>query len=187
MVMRLIEPLIRLNNAASTGDDIAFNPAADVAADGRMKLAKAEEYLMQTFKSLRFFEESGKFYFEGNVAAVPEGFRNDLSISIGFKRELGLPVAAYGSYPTRAEADLPKAGQFKEEIKGISRRDQIGSVRITLCIDAPKHTNTTYNREGYEVIWVISSNNDNRIDVYDCTTYEKELSKFYDLAKIFQW
>jgi hypothetical protein len=152
-----------------------------------MKLAKAEEYMMQTLKSLRFFEEGGKFYFEGNVAAVPEGFRNDLSIRIGFKPDLNIPVASYGTYPSRAQADLPKIGPFKEELKGISSRSQIRNVLITICIDAPKHTNNTYDKYGYEVIWVIDSSYDNRIDVYDYITYEKEGSKFYDFSQIFKW
>jgi hypothetical protein len=187
MVIRLIEPVFRLNNTASTGDDIAFNPATDVATDGRMKLAKAEEYLMKTLQSLRFYEEGGKFYFEGNVAEVPEGFKNDLSISIDFKKGLDSPGVGYGTYPTRAQAYLPKNGPFKEEIKGISSRDQVVGVQIIIYIDAPKHTNTTYDRDGYQVIWVIDSINDNRIEVYESITYEKGSSKFYDFSTIFLW
>jgi len=152
-----------------------------------MKLVKAEEYMMATLKSLRFYQEDGKFYFEGNVAEVPEGFRNNLSISIGFKPDLSLPVTSYGSYPLRAQTALPKVGSFFEEIKGISSRDQINTVRVTLYIDAPNHTNNTYDKYGYEVLWTISSNYDNRIEVYDSITYEKESNKFFDLSVIFQW
>jgi hypothetical protein len=184
MVVRLIDPAFRLGS----GDAIAFDPAADVAADGRMKLAKAEEYMMKTVQSLRFYQEGGKFYFEGNVAEVPEGFRNDLGINISFvKGRDAAGGVSYGSYPFTGDEDLPKMGPFKEELKGISSRDQIGSVRINIYIDAPKHTNTTYDGNGYEVIWVISSNNDNRIEVYDYITYRKAGNKFYDFSQLFQW
>jgi hypothetical protein len=182
MVVRLIDPIYRLGS-----DDIAFDPKTDVAADGRMKLAKAEEYMMKTLQSLKFYQEGGKFYFEGNVVEVPEGFENNLSISVGFKTELKLPVATYGSYPFRAQAALPTAGPFKEELKGISSRDQIRNVLISLYIDAPKHTNKTYDMDGYEVIWVLDSSYDNRIDVYNYITYEKASSKFYDFSTIFLW
>jgi hypothetical protein len=182
MVVRLIDPIYRLG-----GDDIAFDPKTDVAADGRMKLAKAEEYMMKTLQSLKFYQEGGKFYFEGNVAEVPEGFRNNLSISIGFKEKLGLPVATYGSHPLRAQTALPKVGPFKEELKGISSRNQIEGATIILYIDAPKHTNTTYDQYGYEVLWLLDSSYDNRIDVYDYITYRKTSSKFYDFSTIFLW
>jgi hypothetical protein len=47
MVVRLIENSHRLG-----GSDITFDPAVDVAADGRMKLAKAKEYIMKNVQSL---------------------------------------------------------------------------------------------------------------------------------------
>jgi len=87
----------------------------------------------------------------------------------------------------RAQIALPQSGPFKVELEGISRRDQIGTVLIGIYIFAPEHTNKSYDKKGFEVIWEISSNNDNRIDVFDYTTYEKPGSKFYDLSKTFQW
>jgi len=181
MVVRLIDPTYRLGNS-----DIAFDPAVDVAADGRMKLAKAEEYLMQTLQSLRFYEEGGKFYFEGNVAEVPEGFENTLNIDIIFKRDTGLPIISYGSYPLRAQKALPNEGSFKVEVLGISL-EQIAGIEITMFIDALYHINKLYDRYGYEVVWVINSNNDNRIDTIDSITYGKETHKFYDFSTIFLW
>jgi len=177
-----MDPTHRLGSS-----DITFDPKTDVAADGRMKLAKAEEYMMKTLQSLRFYEEGGKFYFEGNVAEVPEGFWNVLSISIGFTEIADLPVASYASRPARAQKALPQVGSFKVELEGINNRSHIGSVLINTYVFAPNHTNTTYDRYGYEVIWVISSSNDNRIDAYDYITYRKSGSKFYDLSQIFQW
>ena len=182
MVVRLIDPVYRLGG----GSDISFDPAVDVAADGRMKLAKAEEYLMQTLQSLKFYEENGKFYFEGNVVETPEGFRNKLNISIIFKQDTDLPIASYGSYPLRAQKALPNEGPFREEIPGISSV-QIAGIEITMFIDAPNHTNKLYDRYGYEVVWAINSNNNNRIDVLDSITYGKETHKFYDLSTIFLW
>ena len=188
MVVRLIDPVYRETVALSTevqgGAQIAFDPATDVAEDGRMKLVKAEEYMMKTLQSLRFYEENGKFYFEGYVTEVPEGFRNWLNISIGVDQGIG---SSYGSYPLRAQLPLTKIGPFKEEIKDVSSREQIINVLITIHIDAPSHTNTTFDQYGYEVIWVIDTSNDNRIEVYDYTTYRKEASKFYDFSTIFQW
>jgi len=182
MVVRLIDPVYRLGG----GSDISFDPAVDVAADGRMKLAKAEEYLMQTLQSLKFYEENGKFYFEGNVAETPEGFENTLNIGIIFKQETDLPIVNYGSYPLITQQALPNQGPFKEEVPGISLK-QIAGIEITMFIDAPNHTNKLYDRYGYEVVWVINSNNDNRIDAVDSITYGKETHKFYDLSTIFLW
>ena len=191
MIVRLIDPLYRV--AAETKPDepvgrvIPFNPATDVAADGRMKLAKAEEYLMATFKTLRFYQEGGKFYFEGDTVEAPEGFRTDLNISVGFKESLGIPVASYSSYPSRGQKALPKSGPFTVELEGASSRDQIIAVLITLNIAAPHHTNTSYDREDYEVTWTISYGYDNRIEVVNYVTERKVSSKFYDLSTIFQW
>jgi hypothetical protein len=182
MVVRLIDPIYRLG-----GDDIAFDPKTDVAADGRMKLAKAEEYLMKNLQSLRFYQEGDKCYFEGYVAEVPEGFRNRFDISIEFKRGSGLPVANYSSVPYPADIDLPKAGYFKEEIKGISSPDIINYVLIAMSVNAIKHTNTNKGGESYEVYWALYSSNDNRIACVDCITWEKQTNKFYDLSKIFTW
>jgi hypothetical protein len=168
------------------GSQIAFNPQTDVAEDGRMKLAKAEEYLMKTLQSLKFYEENGKLFFEGYVVEVPEGFRNNLAIDIIFKKGLGIPIASYGSYPLRAQQALVKDGPFKVEVESISL-EQIAGIDITMLIDAPKHTNNAYNKYPYEVIWVINSNNDNRFDIIDYITYGKETHKFYDLSTIFQW
>jgi hypothetical protein len=191
MIVRLIDPLYRITAAPKpdepAGSQITFNPATDVAADGRMKLAKAEEYLMATFQSLRFYQEGGKFCFEGNTAEAPEGFRTDLSIRVGFKESLNLPVANYSSYPARGQKDLPESGPFKVELEGISSRDQIIAVRITISIAAPNHTNTSYDRADYEVIWSISSMYDNRIEVINYVTEREVSSKFYDLSTIFQW
>jgi hypothetical protein len=153
-----------------------------------MKLAKAEEYLMATFQSLRFYLEGGKFCFEGNTAEAPEGFRTDLSIRVGFKESLEMPVANYGSYPSGGQKDLPESGPFKVELEGISSRDQIGGVRITISIAALHYT---YIRESsfedYEVIWSISSMYDNRIEVISYITKREVSNKFYDLSTIFQW
>jgi hypothetical protein len=188
MVVRLIDPIYRLNNARN---DIAFNPATDVSADGRMKLAKAEEYLMKNLKSLKFYEENGKCYIEGYVAEVPEGFKNRLDIAIVFKQGSGLPVANYTSYMAsifhKGVVELPNAGAFKEEIKGISNHDTIDYVHITMAIEAFKHTNTNKGDYSYEVFWTLYSTNDNRIACVDCITYEKQTNKFYDLSTVFLW
>jgi hypothetical protein len=185
MVVRLIDPIERLTVAFGTPDApaIAFNPAVDVAADGRMKLEKAEEYMMATLKTLKFFEEGGKFYIEGNVAEVPEGFRNRVSISVQYR---GGGVG-YATYPYINDSALPKVGLFKMELTEVSNRDHIGGVLITLYIDTPNHTNTTYDKYGYEVIWTIDSDNDNRIDVSDYLKSQNRSSKFYDLSTIFTW
>jgi hypothetical protein len=158
-----------------------------VAADGRMKLAKAEEYLMKNLQSLRFYQEGDKCYFEGNVAEVPEGFRNKLAILLEYKQGSGLPVATYSSSPFIADKDLPKAGPFKEEIQGISSPEKINYVQITMAIEALKHTNTNKDGRSYEVYWTLYSTNDNRIACVDCITWEKQTNKFYDLSKIFTW
>jgi hypothetical protein len=190
MVVRLIDPVYRItmeaNTGVTTGSAIAFDPKTDVAADGRMKLAKAEEYLMKTLKSIRFYEEGGKFYFEGNAAEVPEGFENLVSISVRVSPSVGIGFG-YSTYPSRAQTALPKAGPFKVELEGISSRNQIGGAMVIIYIDTPNHTNTTYDKHGYEVIWTIDTDNDNRIDVSDYITYQKRTSKFYDFSTIFQW
>jgi hypothetical protein len=186
MVVRLIDPIYRLGS-----DDIAFDPKTDVAADGRMKLAKAEEYLMKNLQSLRFYQEGDKCCFEGYVAEVPEGFKNRLDIKIEFKRGSGLPVANYTSYMAsifhKGVVELPNAGPFKEEIEGISSPEKINFVQITMAIEAFKHTNSNKGEQSYEVYWAIYSTNDNRIACVDCITWEKQTNKFYDLSKIFQW
>jgi hypothetical protein len=191
MVVRLIDPVYRVsvdaNSQAPVGSQIAFNPQTDVAADGRMKLGKAEEYMMKTLQSLRFFEEGGKFYFEGNVAEVPAGFENDLTIDIVFQQGKGI---SYGTYPLKTQTPLPSTGLFKVELLGINSRDQINSVMIILYIDAPNHTNPLFSYHGYQVIWTIKSSYDNRIEVNQYLTQENyfnETSKFYDLSTIFQW
>jgi hypothetical protein len=191
MVVRLIDPVHRV--AMTPGTDvpvssaITFSPSTDVAADGRMKLAKAEEYLMKNLQALRFYTEGGKFYFEGNVAEVPEGFRNWLYISIEFKQGTGLPVASYRTDIIRFGTELPKVGPFKEEIKGISSPDQINNIQVTMAIEAPNHTNKTYEEKSYEVYWTIYSTNDNRIAAVDCIAYQKQTEKFYDLSQVFTW
>jgi hypothetical protein len=187
MIVRLIDPVYRITATATAGSDIAFNPATDVAADGRMKLAKAEEYLMKNVQSLRFFTEGGKYYFEGYVTEVPLGFENRISIRIIFKPGTGLPIASYNTIPYRAVIELPTVGPFNEEIKGIGNLDQINYVTVTTSINAINHTNATHEKASYEVCWIFASGNDNRIDVINCIGADKESHKFYDLSKIFQW
>ena len=180
MLVRLIDPCFRLC-------EITFDPATDVAADGRMKTVKAEQYLMKNLQSLRFYEENGKFYFEGYVTEVPEGFVNELFISVVFQRDTGLPVANYSSDPYPAEKELPMIGPFKEEIKGIDSLIQIRYIEVTMMIDAIRHTNTTFDRVSYEVCWIFDSGSDNRIDAVNQINASKETHKFYDLSKVFTW
>jgi hypothetical protein len=182
MVVRLIDKSHRLG-----GSDITFDPAVDIAADGRMKLAKAEEYLMKNVQSLKFYEENGKVCFEGNVAEVPAGFENRISIDITFKQGTGLPVAAYNTIPYRAVINLPKVGPFKEEIMGISSYNQIRDIEIITSIDAIEHTNTAYGSYKYEGCWIFGPDNDNRIDAINCIKDSRETHKFYDLSTIFLW
>jgi hypothetical protein len=159
----------------------------DVAADGRMKLAKAEEYLMRNLQSLRFYTEGGKYYFEGNTTEVPPGFENRISIRIIFRSGTGLPIASYNTIPYRAVIELPAAGPFKEEIKGINSLEQINYVQVTTSINAITHTNTSNDRESYEVCWIFNSGADNRIDAINCIGAGIETHKFYDLSTIFTW
>jgi len=182
MIVRLIDPVYRLGGS----DDIAFDPAIDVAADGRMKLAKAEEYLMQNLQSLKFYEEDGKVCFEGYVAEVPEGFENRISIGIVFKPGLGIPIASYNTISFPAVIELPVSGPFKEEVKG-GGLEQINYIEITMSINAIHHTNTSYGRYSYEVAWIFSSGHDNRIDAINCIKADMETHKFYDLSTIFLW
>jgi hypothetical protein len=189
MVVRLIDKSQRVKVSAApdvpAGNQIAFNPAVDVAADGRMKLEKAEEYLMKNLQSLKFYEENGKVYFEGYVTEVPEGYRNRINIIIVFMPGTGLTASSYNSDPFPADIVLPPAGSFKEEVKG--SLEQINYIEVTMSINAIKHTNKVYGRDSYEVAWIFSSGHDNRIDAINCIKADEETSKFYDLSQIFQW
>jgi hypothetical protein len=188
MLVRLIDPSHRLTvTAAEDPVGITFNPATDVAADGRMKLEKAEQYLMKNVQSLRFYTEGGKYYFEGYTTEVPEGFENRISIGIIFTPGTGLPIANYNTIPYRAVIDLPTVGPFKEEIKGISSLEQINYVVVTTSINAINHTNTSYEKYNFEVCWEFSSGNDNRINAINCIKASIETHKFYDLSTIFTW
>ncbi|MCL1905400.1 MAG: S-layer homology domain-containing protein [Clostridiales bacterium] len=180
MLVRLLDPCYRLR-------EITFDPAADVAADGRMKLAKAEQYLMKNLRSLRFYMEGGKFYFEGEVAEVPEGFKNNLNIAVEFKKGSGLPIASYSSYPFKTDMDLPDKGTFKEEIKGMNSLDQINYVQIIMMVEAPGHTNKEYDKKSFEILWSFYSIYDNRINVFDYIEEINASHKFYDFSQIFQW
>jgi len=184
MLVRLLDPAYRLC-------EITFDPAVDVAADGRMKLAKAEQYLMKNLHSLKFYTENGKFYFEGYVAEVPPDFDNWIAISFQFKQGSGLPVADYDTIPSILFHEdvviLPRVGPFKEEVAGISGPEIIDNIMVTMAIEAPNHTNTTYNQKSYEVLWLFYSNNDNRIACIDKIGIEEQINKFYDLSQIFQW
>ena len=180
MVVRLLDPLYRLS-------EISFDPAADVAADGRMKLAKAEQYLMRNLLSLKFYEEDGQYYFAGHVQEAPPGFENWLAVSIVFKQGAVLPIVNYNTIPYAEVTKLPIKGSFKEEIAGMISPDNIDHIRITLAIEALSHNNTTYEEKGYEVYWTLSTGNDNRIDCVDCVANEKQTDKFYDFSRIFQW
>jgi len=190
MVVRLIDPIFRIsaptNPDEPLGSSIAFNPSTDVAADGRMKLAKAEEYLIKNLQSLKFYEEGGKVYFEGYVTEVPEGFRNRINIIIVFRSGTGIPIASYNSDPFRADIKLPPAGPFKEEVKGGSL-EQINYIEVTMSINASNFAYTTFDNYSYEVAWIFSSGHDNRIDIINHIKASKETHKFYDLTTVFLW
>ena len=193
MVVRLLDQAYRLC-------EITFNPSVDVAADGRMKLAKAEQYLMKNLQSLKFYAENGKVYLEGNLVAVPAGFENWLYIRIIFKPSADLPIATYRTDTSILFHDqvnkLPGVGSFKEEINSydlngakikITSFNQIEDIVVTMGVRALNHTNTTYMEQEYEVYWVFDSENDNRIACINCIEWEKQVDKFYDLDQIFQW
>jgi len=194
MVVRLIDPIYRLDNADTADDpsittptnNITFNPTVDVAADGRMKLGKAEEYLMKNLQSLKFYEQNGKVYFEGYVTEVPEGYKNRINIKVVFKQGLGIPIASYNSAPFPADIKLPPAGPFQEEIKG-GGFEQIRYIEITMSINAIEHTNISYGRYNYEVAWIFSSLHDNRINIIDNIEASEETHKFFDLSTVFLW
>jgi hypothetical protein len=195
MVVRLIDHIYRLsvdaNPQTPVGNQIAFNPQTDVATDGRMKLAKAEEYLMKNLQSLKFYFENGNLCFEGYVVEVPEGFRNSIDIDIICMPGVIPPGGTYGSVPLTAQTPLPKAGSFKEELVGISNLDQIRYIRVAMWIVASNHTNTYQQGYPYEVIWVFETAFDNRINAVEYvaggSNYGKKNQKFYDLSTVFLW
>jgi|GEM_PF-5053383 len=178
---------------AALQSEISFDTKTDVAKEGRMKLAKAEEYMMNNLKSLRFYEKNGKYYFEGYVAELPQGFINKLEIRVNFVDgiEPKPPRIHISSDTSSILTGLPAAGPFKAEIKGISSFDQILSIYITTSIHAIKYTDFSL-----EVSWTLQyardyRQYDTRIEVVDYVSSEtsnvKMTDKPYDLSTIFTW
>jgi hypothetical protein len=184
MVVRLIDKSYR--RAFRVESEITFSAAVDVAPDGRMRKAKAEEYMMKNLQNLKFYEENGKVYFEGYVTEVPDGFFNRINITVVFEQGAGITMASYSTDTTKTDFKLPELGPFREEIKG-GVFSQIRYIEIATSINALKHTNIFFGSYSYEVAWILSSDNDDRIDVINFIRSHIETQELYDLSKIFTW
>ena len=184
MLVRLFDPAHRLG-------EISFDPAKDVAADGRMKLAKAEQYLMRNLQSLRFYAENGQFIMEGNLTDLPAGFENFITIHIEFKQGSGLPVESYRSDESiifhEMVHKLPTFGPFREVVQGISGPEKISDIRVNMAIEALDYDWPPHTDYASEVHWIFYSTNDDRIACIDTVGYSEQYDKFYDFSKIFEW
>ena len=166
MLVRLLDPAFRLC-------EIAFDPKTDVAADGRMKLAKAEQYMMKNLQSLRFYKEGGKFCFEGNLVEVPQGFENWLQIEISFNkpRKNGYYVYIYCTQVIGIGTDLPKEGPFKFEVPDLTNVNDVEYVFVQMSVRALEANPTTSHRM-YEGWWQFSTGHNNRIALIDDTKHQ---------------
>ena len=93
---------------AAPSKEVSFDPKTDVTVNGRMKLAKAEEYLALSIQNLTFFKENGKLYVKGNQPVLPEGFEVRLHISVTYLIDSKTPLGAFllSTHYEKASADL---------------------------------------------------------------------------------
>ncbi len=177
MIVRLIDKTYRYTLIGN----VPFTPVVDVAADGRMKQAKAKEYMDQTLNSLEFYRENRKFYVRGTFPELPEGFENWLDVLIVRK---GKPLIAYtNGFTTVKKQVITKTGSFTQELVGMTSTAEVEMIELLVGITAPK---APVKEENFEGFYSITTNEPNTIALVSNKTSSTQYLK-YDVLKLIKW
>jgi hypothetical protein len=177
MIVRLIDKSYRYKLVG----DIPFTPIVDVAADGRMKIAKAQQYMNQTLDSLEFYKENDKYYVKGSFPQLPEGFENWLKITVVRKNKPMITLT--NGFTMIKENVIPKEGSFSSELNDMASTSEIDLVEIQIGITAPNSNTKDDNFEGH---YSISTNSPNTIALVDNVAHETRYLNF-TVSKLFKW
>lgn len=177
MIVRLIDKSYRYQLIGN----VPFTPLVDVATDGRMKQAKAKQYMDQTLDSIEFYKENGKYYVKGTFSDLPQGFEHWMDITIIRKDK---PLILYtNGFTMIKEQVIPNKSAFIQEIVGLTSLSEIQTVEIQLGINAP---NSTAKGEGFESHYSVSTQSLNTIALISNVNHGTQYLK-YSVTKLFKW
>lgn len=179
MIVRMIDKSYRVKLVG----DVPFTLLTDVAADGRMKIDRAQQYMDQTLNSLEFYKEGGKYYVKGSFPELPEGFENWLTITVVRKSK---PIISFTNGFTTIEGKrIPKSGSFERELVGMLTPSEIETVEMQISIKGVGiKSSGDYNFEGH---YSITTSTPNRIGlVYDVSPYTTKYIDF-NVMSLFKW
>ena len=164
--------------------DVPFNEKTDIMQDGRMSTSRSKSFLDTTLQNLTFIKENGKYYISGTFPELPEGFTNELTVTITRKNS---PVIRLTNVYTAIEENkLPNTGAFKKELIGVNSIDEIEYAEIFMAINANNHTNDVGYKYGFTGNYRITTVNPN-IVTYIKNNGEATEELNYDFSKIFLW
>lgn len=179
MIVRMIDKSYRVKLVG----DVPFTPLTDVAADGRMKIDKAQQYMDQTLNSLEFYKEGGKYYVKGSFPELPNGFENWLTITVVRKNK---PLISFTNGFTMIQTQLiPKNGTFNRELVGMDSTTEIEVVEMQIAVNGVGiKSSGDYDFEGH---YSITTNTPNRVGlVYDIKPYTTKYIDF-NVKQLFKW
>jgi hypothetical protein len=161
---------------------ISFNPQRDIVPDGRMSVAKEQEFYMAWLKQLKFYKQGTKYYVKCTYPQLPAGFDFDMNIEIEKK---GGDIIILKTDAYLKQQNIPKKGSLVKELNGIGNLKNINWFTATVSIKALKYTNK--NEEPCMAYLLLASNNMNRIAlVYKTGTYDTQYIE-YNLKQVFRW
>lgn len=177
MIVRMIDKSYRVKLVG----DVPFIPLTDVAADGRMKIDKAQQYMDQTLNSLEFNKENGKYYVKGSFPELPDGFENWLKIMVVRKNK---PVITLTNGFTMIKDNvIPKEGSFNRELVGMSSTGEIEMVMIQIGVVAK---NAITKEDKFEGHYSITTNTPNTIALVDNVAHDTRYIN-YPVMNLFKW
>lgn len=164
---------------------ISFNPQRDIAKDGRMKLDKAQEFLMKLLEQTSFYKKDGKYYMQVTYPQLPEGF--DFSLTMTIQRNNDKPLIFYSTQAFIKEDDIPNTGTFTRQLGDLKSTSEVDFLQFAAGVNMVNGTGELGERnEGY--LYVHTKNfKDNEVTIIlNIDPYDSRYIK-YDFKKLFKW
>ena len=161
---------------------IAFNPKTDIAKDGRMKLPKAQEFMLKLLDQITFYKKDGKYYVKCTYPELPDGFKYSHKITVvnNDSEFFSLLTGAY-----LKEQDIPRTGSYQRHIPVLKNLKDLNGITVMVAVDMAKGFGEYGDKnEGYITL---SYREPNKVNVNWNIFPDGTEELAYDVKKLFKW
>ncbi|MDA8233221.1 MAG: copper amine oxidase N-terminal domain-containing protein [Clostridia bacterium] len=165
---------------------IAFNPKTDISKDGRMKLDKAQEFLMKLLEQTTFYKKDGKYYMQATYPELPKGFEFGMGLTI--QRNNNKPIIRLKTKSTIIKAqDIPYVGSFTKQLGDLKSVSEVDVLRLGASVDMINGFGDGGTKsEGSLLVHTLKFNEDEVTILLEISPFDSRYVK-YDFKKLFKW